>query len=247
MSEQPSVPASPEQKPVVPTVDAVKAQLAEMSKAKIITRDQEKIGAAVLEDEYFALLANRALMQGADPEFLRRTAGEAFSVLASRLGLSIEEAHQAIETAHRSGPGSFAVDSAQEWLWLVMVKHSLDEANKPKDPAQVVAASARMLVAFEAYAHGTGDAVADAKAYRAEMLAKIQPVGTAPQGADIPLYENDLGFYAAYRNGKHAAAVRTKEGLVFYGTDSSVKLGDLGIKVDKQLSDYFGIVFPQKT
>lgn len=225
--------------------DKVLKGITELSTNRVITRDQERIASTALWDSDYALLANRALNQGADPELLRHTMTEAFEKIAERLGLEPEQAHQAIEKAHKMGPGSLAVDSAEEWLWLIMVKFSLDEANKPQKPKNVLAESARMMVAFENYSRGNSDFVAEAKDHRELIKSQVQPFDTAPKGTDIPLYANDYAFYVAYRSGKHAAAVRSKDGLIFYGTDSSVTLEELGIKVDKQLSPYFGLDFPK--
>ncbi len=67
----------------------------------------------------------------------------------------------------------------------------------------------------------------------------------ADQGENIPLYTSDIGHYLAYRSGHPIAAVRAADGLVFYGTDGSVTLSEAGIACDKQITDYFGIVFPK--
>ncbi|MCI0479052.1 hypothetical protein L0Y59_00705 [Candidatus Uhrbacteria bacterium] len=226
--------------------ETAKAAIADLAKNRAVNRDQERVATLAIEDPGFALLANRALNQGADPELLRRTMPEAFTSVAAKLGLSEEDAVKTIEQAHAMGPGSLPMDSSKEWLWLILAKHSADEAKAPAKPEQVMADTARRLVRFEAYAEGNPDVEADARAFRTDMLAKIAPVGMAPQGADVPLYEHDLGFYAAYRNGKHVAAMKDANGLVFYGTDGSVTLEQSGIAVDKPLSPFFGIVFPPK-
>lgn len=227
-----------------PTPESVRAQVADLSKARRINRDQERIADTALQDPDFALLANRCLNQGTDPELLLRTVPESVHAIAARLGLTPEQAARAIQAAHRTGPGSLAKDSADEWLWLSLAEHSLDEATKPKEPERVLAASARMIVKFEQYAGSTPDVERDARAFREGILERTKPVGDAPQGSGIPLYDSDLGFYAAYRTGHPVAAVKTPDGLTFYGTDGSVTLEAAGIKVDKQLSPTFGIVFP---
>jgi len=254
----PNVPpaAPPQEKPPV-TLEAVRSNITELSKSRKITRDQERIADGALENQDFALLANRILNQGTDPELLRRTVPEAVYFVATQLGMTQEEADKAIETAHKMGPGSLPVDSKQEWLWLILAKHSVDEAEKPETPAAVLRSSARKIVALENYADSkpTPEAVeADAREFRKLKLAETQPIGKAPQQmktkegtlADIPLYDHDLGFYAAYRSGSPIAAVKDKDGLVFYGSDGSLTLEEAGIKLDKPLSPYFGIVFPPK-
>jgi hypothetical protein len=240
--------------PVEPTLDSARAQIVDLSKRRLITRDQERIADGALQDPDFALLANRALNQGTDPELLLRTVPEAVMSVGGRLGLSREQATKAIQTAHRTGPGSLSKDSAEEWLWLILAKHSLDEAAKPVRPEDVLAESARKIVEFERYAfdYTSEPTIArralmrDAKEFRDQIIQRTTPVGDAPQGSGIPLYDSDMGFYAAYRTGHPVAAVRDANGLVFYGTDGSVTLEAAGIKVDKLLSPTFGIVFPPK-
>ncbi|MFZ6015020.1 MAG: hypothetical protein ACOYUZ_01555 [Patescibacteria group bacterium] len=226
--------------------EKVLGEIKELSSNREISRDQERIAKAALEDPGYALLANRALNQGTDPELIRHTMTEAFDKLAENLGISPEEAHAAIEKAHKMGPGSLAVDSKEEWVWLLCAKHSVDEAQRPTDPKAVLAETARTLVAFENYANGSANFEADARDFREQLKEMVKPIGDAPKDEDIPLYENDYAFYVAYRSGKNAAAVRSKDGLVFYGTDGSVTLEELGVKVDKQLSPYFGIDFPKQ-
>ncbi|MBI4434916.1 hypothetical protein HY635_03850 [Candidatus Uhrbacteria bacterium] len=229
-----------------PTPESVRALVADLSKARRITRDQERIADTALQDPDFALLANRCLNQGTDPELLLRTVPESVHAIAQRLGLTPEQAEQAIQAAHRTGPGSLPKDSPAEWLWLALAEHSLDEATKPKEPERVLAASARKIVEFERYAGSEPDVERDARAFRETILERTKPIDDAPQGSGIPIYDSDLGFYAAYRTGHPVAAVRTPDGLVFYGTDGSVTLEAAGITVDKLLSPTFGIVFPPK-
>ncbi|MDO8581676.1 MAG: hypothetical protein Q7S16_02260 [bacterium] len=228
------------------TPESVCTDIAELSKKRVITQDQERIGDAALKDKEFALIANRALNQGTDPELLRRTVPESVHAIAEQLGLSDEDANKAIEIAHSRGPGSLAKDSASEWLWLTLARFSTDEAGKAGlPPEKVLAASARKIVAFEQYAGGSPSVEKDARGYRDELLEKTKPVGTAPLGTNVPLYTSDLGFYAAYRTGNSVAAVKDAKGLVFYGTDGSTTLKDAGIVVDKELAPGFGIVFPK--
>lgn len=239
-----------DQGPAEPTPESARAQVADLAERRLITRDQERIADTALQDPDFALLANRALNQGTDPELLLRVVPHAVERVAYELGLTLDEARKAIQTAHIRGPGSLPVDSKEEWLWLILAKYSVDEAMKPKEPERVLIESARMLAAFENYA--TDPDILDigfeeeARAFREEILRRTQAIGTAPLGTDVPLYGKDLGFYAAYRSGKPVAAVRTPDGLTFYGTDGSVTLEAAGITVDKQLSPTFGIVFPPK-
>jgi hypothetical protein len=56
--------------------------------------------------------------------------------------------------------------------------------------------------------------------------------------------EEDRGFYLAYKKGYHVCRVQ-QDGNTFWGTDGSVTLEDEGIKVDKLLTPYFGIVLPK--
>lgn len=229
------------------TPDAeLRPAIEQMASGRRITRDQERIALRALEDADFALLANRALQQGADPEFLRRTSPFAFAQLARKIGLSAEQAHAAIERAHKFGPGSFAEDSAEEMLWLLMVKHSADEMeNAHATCAEIVRRSAHHLVEFERYASQADHPEQDAREHREELIRITQPIGIAEQGENIPLYTSDIGHYLAYRSGHPVAAVRASNGLVFYGTDGSVTLSEAGIACDKQISDFFGIVFPK--
>lgn len=229
------------------TSGRVTLEIAELANGRKINRDQERIGTQALTNPDFALLANRAMNRGTDPELLKRTVPESVYAVAKTFGLSPEQADSAITTAHQRGPGSLAKDSPEEWLWLILAKYSMDESKHSEDPAKVLAASARMIVGFEQYAMRSPDPLPDAKAYREDILAKTQPIGSAPLGKEIPLYDSDLGFYAAYRTDHPVAAVKGDDGLVFYGTDGSVTLEQAGIKPDKLLSPLFGIVFPEKT
>lgn len=232
--------------PAEPTPESVRTQIADLSKTRRINRDQERIADTALQDPDFALLANRALNQGTDPELLLRTVPESVYRIAQHLGLTPDEAARAIKTAHRTGPGSLPKDSPEEWLWLSLAKHSIDEAAKPTEPERMLAASARKIVAFEKYAEKMLFVESDAMHFRGEIINRTQPLGDAPQGSGVPLYDSDMGFYVAYRTGHSVAAVRSSDGLIFYGTDGSVTLEAAGIKVDKQLSPTFGIVFPPK-
>ncbi len=220
-------------------------EIQQLGESRKVTRDQERIGVQALENADFALVANRALNQGTDPELLNRTVPESVNKIAEKLGLTPEQATEAIALAHQRGPGALGVDSSEEWLWLVLAKHSTDESKAKNDPAKTLADTARKIVAFEQYANQAADPMGDAKAFRSEKLEKVQPTGMAPLGANVPLYESDLGFYAAYRTGHAIAAVKSADGLVFYGTDGSIDLEKAGIKVDKVLSPTFGIVFPE--
>ncbi|MBI4433982.1 hypothetical protein HY632_04345 [Candidatus Uhrbacteria bacterium] len=233
------------QDPHEPSIQDTRTLIAELVEHRKITRDQERIAARAFEDPTFAILANRTLLQGTDPELLRQTIPESVNAIAAQLGLTPEQAAATIATAHRTGPGSLPIDSAAEWLWLILAKFSINEAGKPNAPQTVLAASARMIVACETYANENPAVEIDAREYRDHMLRTVQPIGTAPLGADIPLYADDLGFYVAYRTGHHVAAVRSADGLTFYGTDASLTLADAGIAVDKPLSPVFGIVFPK--
>lgn len=236
------------QGPTEPTLESARAQVADLSKRRLITRDQERIADGALQDPDFALLANRALNQGTDPELLLRTVPDAVVSIAGRLGLSREQATKAIQTAHRTGPGSLPKDSAEEWLWLILAMHSVDEATKPKEPERVLFLTARKIMEFEDYSRDAVDPQVerDARAFREGILERTKPVADAPQGSQVPLYDSDLGFYAAYRTGHPVAAVKAPDGLVFYGTDGSVTLEAAGITVDRQLTPIFGIVFPPK-
>ncbi|MCA9390813.1 MAG: hypothetical protein KC582_00990 [Candidatus Magasanikbacteria bacterium] len=225
--------------------NAIIVGIHELGEKRLITPDQASVSEKAVRNKDYALVANRALTQGTDPELLNRTVPESVNKVADKLGLTPEQATEAIALAHQRGPGALSVDSSEEWLWLVLAKHSADESKANNDPAKTLADTARKIVAFEQYANQATDPMGDAKAFRGEMLEKVQPTGMAPLGANVPLYESDLGFYAAYRTGHAIAAVKSTDGLVFYGTDGSIDLEKAGIKVDKVLSPTFGIVFPE--
>ncbi len=240
------IPQASAEKQVITPHELVVDSVKELAGKRHINREQERVADTALRDAEFARIANRALFQGVDPELLRLTLPKEVEKIALALGLSKEDADKAIEIAHTMGPGSLSKDSPQEWLWLILAKHSHDEAQSPQKPAELLAETAEKLMAFRAYASGTPNPEADARAFREEILKKVQPIGIAPQGTDVPLYDSDLGFYAAYRGGKHIAATRDKNGLIFYGSDGSVELANAGIKTQKALSPYFGIDFPEE-
>jgi hypothetical protein len=227
-------------------IDALLTTVDELAKSRNITRDQQRLAASVLSDQKFATLANRTLNQGADPAWLLVVTPESVKKLADSFGLSSDQVEKTIASLHSAGPGALIQDSPEEFLWLILAKYSVDEAQKSKDPTKVVAASARKMVEFENYVAGNASFENDAREYRKVMIEKIQSVGDAPLGNNVPLFANDLGFYIAYRSGHSVAAVRAIDGTVYYGTNGTKTLEEADVQVDKALSPHFGIVFAPK-
>ena len=58
----------------------------------------------------------------------------------------------------------------------------------------------------------------------------------------VPTTDQDVGFYIGYKEGFSCVAVKAP-GMTFYGTTAPHTLEEQGVKVDKQISPTFGIVF----
>jgi len=61
----------------------------------------------------------------------------------------------------------------------------------------------------------------------------------------VPTTDVDCGFYIGYKEGYSCVAVKAP-GMTFYGTTGNHTLESEGVKVDKQISPQFGIIFDKE-
>ncbi len=169
---------------------------------------------------------NRLISRGSDP----------FSIQYAARG----EVSDAVRTAHFNGPSLLEGEDRKDWLFLASL--SVDEHGEQLTLIEKVK---QMVAAVTNYCNST-------EANKTEAINKVQRkieeldyqlvrIGRCC----MRLYTADLGFTSAYWDGKDCAAVRQHDGLTFVGTKPSTSLEDLGIQVDKKLSDQFGIILPK--
>jgi hypothetical protein len=234
----------PESPQNIPETPAPVASLSESIKAlandRKITRDQERISSSVLENPEYALLANRVMNQGADPESLRLIDPASFKALGEKLGLDEAVSIQAIQTAHGKGPAALADGSKEEALWLILASLSLDESSGTPMAERLIhfGDSLRQLKALSQ--KDADELMEIAKVFRAQVIEENQPIGKTAEG--IPIYKGDFGFFSAYRS-KFKAAIVQAEGYDAVGTTPDTTLEEQNLSVDKKLSPQFGLRF----
>jgi len=174
-----------------------------------------------------ALFANRLVSRGSDPASLE---------LALTGNIS-----EPIMRAHRFGPGVLKGEERERWLILSSV--SLDEHSAADLPPTT------KFKQFHQALKWLETATDEEKKAAAEReLKKILelPFGEEEiRGVKMRVYDSDLGFASAYWSGQEFAAVR--EGRTVFVGSQRRTLDEIGVKVDKQLSPTFGIIFePEK-
>lgn len=214
--------------------------------------------AAVLD----CTVLNRALLQGPDPLFLMEVCPEAFTTLCAGLGLSVETGRAAIEQAHWQGPSTLLegvglprnLDSAaptrpawgKEALWLLLAACSdcveqgygteVTFTERLRRVAAAITALELRAAAVESDPKGLMPAaVAILEGYLSDTVLVLDGLG-------IPHTDADVGFYLAYKMSHPACAVHT-DGPTFWGTIADTTLAEMGIRVDKEISPHFGLVF----
>lgn len=179
-----------------------------------------------------AILANRMIVQGADPYSIE---------------IYNEDVTEGVRSAHFSGPGKLTGKDKRRWLILAYLSED-EAANTGLDVVQRVrrffdfAKQARHVLQGQGEIDGKdGDQLAREMENDILSLPYVtREIGTRT----MRLYESDRGFAAAYWDGEEFAAVRDADGLIFVGSQGA-SLADCGILVDKPLGAHFGIVFPK--
>lgn len=178
-----------------------------------------------------AILANRAISRGADPFAIQY--------------LADGEVQPHIRSAHFQGPGSLEGDHQEDWLFLASL--SVDEHGEPLSLREKILGLVEAVNIYREMGRPTTDSLILQRARRIDtMREKIKSLPYEREelrGRDLRVYTADLGFAAAYWSGEVCAAVRQPDGLTFVGSKGPT-LEELGIQVDKQLSEQFGIIFP---
>lgn len=208
----------------------------------------------------------RCFVQGPDPLYLASTCPENFRRLCRSLSISVDVGMDAIVTAHWQGPGALLhkggvpidptpysstpedeVHFRREMLWILLA--SVSNCTKQGYGDEVTFAQ-RLAVAQEAAIRLHDLAVWDGKELHLRVqkeLAKMRDNTTFTfDERGFPHTDKDHGFYIAYKLGHKACAVKAGT-MTFWGTVPSTSLEEQGIKVDKNISPKFGIVFGKDT
>jgi hypothetical protein len=221
------------------TTTEIESLFSRLSQDKLITRDQERVGKEIATDPNLALITNRLMNQGSDPESLRLIDPESFNLIAEKLGLTSEQAAGAITTAHTKGPASLENESAEENLWLLLASISEEHegTGSIKERLEQFHGALTDLETFAEF--DKEDLETEAGEFKESLLKEIKPIR---EEDGIPVYEEDIGFFVAYRKGCKAAMVEQPE-ITFVGTTPDTTLEEQGLKVDKQLTPHFGLRF----
>lgn len=170
-----------------------------------------------------ALFANRVISRGSDPASLE-------------LALNGEISEPTMR-AHSMGPGALKDDEREPWL--VLASASIDEHSAADLPPT------KKFEQFHQALKWLETATTEEKSVAADK--ELQKILSIPfeedevSGVKMRVYNSDRGFASAYWSGEEFAAV--KEGdLTFVGSKGKT-LEEIGVKVDKQLSPTFGIIF----
>jgi len=208
-------------------------------------------------------ILNRLLIQGPDPLYLMETCPEEFGRLCSILDVDEAAGRQAIENAHWMGPGCLLegtglnpegtgldIPEAQrlEALWLILAGCSDCTEEGYSDDTSMLARIRKANNAVMGFAEWAipdrelSDLI-DGAADQAKKFIEETPWRDDP-AFGVPLADGDHAFYVGYKLG-HPCVAATSGELTFYGTIPGTTLAEYGVKVDKELSPSFGIVFPK--
>lgn len=218
-----------------------------------------------------ATLLSRMFLQGADPLFIAKMAQNGVRILAHGLGISPHEVMVAIEGAHKMGPGIFCGEDgswsgevedfephhAAEVAWLVLASFSHDNEHgyTNQSAEERMALAFRHVLAFNSWAETLMVEAShkDINEFRqwklqqilefaAHKLADFRGATEFRMDGGVPTTDQDVGFYIGYKRGFTCVAVEAP-GMTFYGCPPGHTLEGEGVKVDKQISPQFGIVF----
>lgn len=170
-----------------------------------------------------ALFANRLISRGSDPASLE---------LVWKGQIS-----EPIMRAHTMGPGTLNDEERRDWLVLASI--SLDENSESDLP--VTTKFKQFHDALTWLETSTEEEKDSAAKQEFEKIKSIPFEDGEVAGIKMRVYTSDRGFAAAYWSGEDFAAV--KEGSLTFVGSKDKPLEALGIKVDKQLSPTFGIIF----
>jgi hypothetical protein len=210
---------------------------------------------------------NRLFEQGPDPLYLMETCPESFTRLCKNLRVEESVAREGIEKAHWQGPGALLVGTGvpfnaqfegligtehqvngflQECVWILMAsasdctEHGYD-ATMPE--RQKIAIAQKAAVKF--YETSQWDRKQLLILIAAELKKMREAVTFEFDRNGRPHTTHDHGFYLGYKMGYIAVAVRSGP-MTFWGSNGCDTLDGMGIKVDKKISEYFGIVFDKE-
>lgn len=234
------------------------------------TNDQKRMAevAPLIEgaDPSSATMLSRMFLQGADPLFITKMAQNGIRLLAKFVGLTPREVNIWCEDAHKLGPGIFESGEEMGWngepahyephhaaevAWLVLASFSADNEHGYTDQSaeERMVRAFRYVLAFNSWADSV-ERMEDPKEgvleFAAHKLAEFREATHFEWDQNdpdsVPTTNVDCGFYIGYKEGFSCVAVKAP-GLTFYGTTDSHTLEEQGVKVDKQITPQFGIVF----
>lgn len=199
-------------------------KIEEARKNRLIDNETANLASDALKLEgNEAMFANRLISRGSDPASLE---------LAWK-----GEIGEPTMRAHRQGPGSLSAEERDPWL--VLASASLDEHSASELPPTKKFEQFHQALKWLETASDE-----DKKGAASRELQKILEIPFEEgeiAGVKMRIYTSDRGFASAYWSGEEFAAV--KEGnLTFVGSQKKT-LEEIGVKVDKQLSPTFGIIF----
>lgn len=192
---------------------------------KGITNDQARAASVALGlegDE--SMLAARLMSGGADP--------------ASLSYLADGHVSPKVALAHIAGPGIFKADDPDRDHYLGLCALSADESKGSTLRGRVNQYLDSLAVPEEAHAALAADEL-DAIMALEFGIARVGSID-----CNLRVYRSDRGFASAYWSGIPVAAVyfEGKEPYLYVCTDGSVRVGSLGLPLDKTLDDNRGII-----
>lgn len=218
----------------------------------LILRKTQEVGS-----ERECTILNRAFNQGPDPLFLMEVCPTEFSVLCSNLGLTDAEGRDAIERAHWQGPGVLLEGTGmmlegvfftreqwkdtplawkQEALWLCMASVSDTTEEGYSEDVLFATRMQKITACVNSFSRLPQETP---WVYAQEVLQAFEKETTFTTDQGIPLTDQDVGFYLAYKKGHKVCAV--KHGFkVFYGCVPGVTLDAVGVQVDVKISESYG-------
>lgn len=206
----------------------------------------------------------RLFEQGPDPLYLMETCPRLFKDLCRNLGISEEDGRKGIEDAHWFGPGmllygsglpikdpggtvpendEMAVALNKEALWVLMASaSSCVEGGYDPNVTEREKVAIAQSAALELYKISVWDRRELMKLVKKGLAKMVETIEFTVDERGFPHTDDDHGFYLAYKLGHEVCAVKAGP-HTFWGTIPGVTLEELNIKVDKNISPSYGIVF----
>jgi len=230
------------------TTEELNAEIELSRSAEKITSDQARAASmCLLMEGDDAMLANRVLSQGSDPASLEY-------LLKGTISSNVR-------AAHYEGPGVFGPGCPEREHYLTLCAVSADESQNTGDLRGRVLQFADALLTLGGIKDDS-DLVDDheqeavVNTIGAEELKKIMDlkhVLVSVDGVSMRSYTTDRGFAQAYWEGEHYACVLGEHPIegpfIAVGTDArryGKKLEEIGIKVNKKITDFFGIISDER-